>query len=63
MPLFKYVGDEGRTYLPPAAAAVCPKPGETHELAADPGDGRWEPVKPVKPAKPEPAAAGETNQE
>jgi len=37
-----YTGDAGRYY---PTLALHPVPGETYDLPADPGDGRWEAAK------------------
>lgn len=37
-----YTGDVGRYY---PTLALHPTPGETYDLEADPGDGRWKPSK------------------
>lgn len=68
MPEFKYVGDVGRVYpsLPPGPNG--PEPGETYELKANPGDGRWESVSRKLPdaakkksqSKSDPAPAGQS---
>lgn len=47
--LFTYVGDPDRYY---PTLGITPVPGQDYDLAADPGDGRWEPE-----PTPEPAAA------
>lgn len=68
MPEFTYIGDPGRTYLPPGEPAITPEPGKQYELSADPRDGRWQAVKKSAPAKksapktPDPAPAGETKE-
>jgi hypothetical protein len=71
VPEFTYIGDPGRTYLPPGKPALTPEPGKAYQLAADPGDGRWQPVKKPKPprqarhkkpAHTAPAPAGETKE-
>lgn len=61
MPKYVYVGVERRLYYPPGAPAVDAEPGKTYTLAADPGDGRWEPAK--KPApNTDPAPAGDNKE-
>ncbi|MEU5424029.1 hypothetical protein AB0H73_00235 [Streptomyces olivoreticuli] len=41
MPAFTYTGEDARYY---PTLAVEAQPGQTTELAANPGDGRWEPA-------------------
>ncbi|MFJ8437673.1 hypothetical protein [Kitasatospora griseola] len=49
MPTYTYEGEPDRYY---PTLALTPDPGAQHELAANPGDGRWTPPDPA----PEPAA-------
>lgn len=42
MPLFTYVGDEGRYY---PQLGLAPDAGQDYELEADPDDTRWLAVK------------------
>jgi hypothetical protein len=60
-----YVGDAGRVYVTLPAPANGPEVGQSYELPADPGDGRWkrDHKDPEPPATPEPASSGETSKE
>ncbi|AUG78094.1 hypothetical protein CFP65_3294 [Kitasatospora sp. MMS16-BH015] len=47
MPAFLYTGPDDGRYYP--TLGITPTPGQTYELAADPGDGAWTPA-PSPPA-------------
>jgi hypothetical protein len=47
MAQFTFTDSEPRAYVGENGEPLTAQPGQTYELAVDPGDGRWTPASPV----------------